>query len=44
MMGDRCVLTKYSADMGKTGLQQRSLIKASGELEISLVDVETITN
>jgi hypothetical protein len=27
--------------MGKTGLQLRSLIKASGELEISLVDVPT---
>lgn len=26
---------------GKTGLQLRSLIKASGELEISLVDVPT---
>jgi NADPH:quinone reductase-like Zn-dependent oxidoreductase len=29
------------SSMGKTGLQLRSLIKASGELEISLVDVPT---
>jgi len=27
--------------MGKTGLQLHSVIKASGELEISLVDVPT---